>query len=84
VGDWFEGAPMIAIEIISPGNSAEEIQRKREAYLEEGAAEAWIVYPSTRVMDVFRKDGSYVRVSDVYDCALAGVLVDLRKILPAA
>ena len=60
-GEWFEGAPMIAIEIVSRGNSAEEIQRKRAAYLEEGAAEVWIVYPVSRVMDVFRKDGSYVR-----------------------
>ena len=49
---------MIAIEIISPGNSAEEIHRKREAYLEEGVAEVWIVYPVSRVMEVFRKDGS--------------------------
>lgn len=81
--EWFEGAPMIAIEIVSRGNSAEEIQRKREAYLEEGAAEVWIVYPVTRIMDVFRKDGSYVRVIDVYDCALIGVQVDLPKILSA-
>jgi Uma2 family endonuclease len=83
-GEWFEGAPMIAIEIVSRGNSAEEIQRKREAYLEEGAAEVWIVYPVSRVMDVFRKDGSYVRVTDIYDCILIGVQVDLRTILPAA
>lgn len=83
-GDWFEGASMIAIEIISRGNSAEDIQRKREAYLEEGAAEIWIVYPVGRVMDVFRKDGSYVRVSGIYDCALIGVQVDLRKILATA
>jgi Uma2 family endonuclease len=83
-GEWFEGAPMIAIEIVSRGNSAEDIQRKREAYLEEGAAEVWIVYPVSRVMDVFRKDGSYVRVVDVYDCASIGVQVELQKILPAA
>lgn len=83
-GDWFEGAPMIAIEIVSRGNSAEEIQRKREAYLEEGAAEVWIVYPANRGMDVFRKDGSYVRVTDAYDCALIGVQVNLPKILPTA
>ncbi len=83
-GDWFEGSPMIAIEIISRGNSADEIDRKTEAYLEEGAAEVWIVYPSRHIMKVFRKDGSYVRVTDVYDCPLIGVQVDLQKILPAA
>src|SRR5277367_3633394 len=52
VGEWFEGSPMIAIEIVSAGNSAEEIDRKTEAYLEEGAAEVWIVYPGTRTMKV--------------------------------
>jgi Uma2 family endonuclease len=83
-GEWFEGAPMIAIEIISRGNSADEIDRKTEAYLDEGAAEVWIVYPERRIMKVFRKDGSYVRVIDVYDCALIGVQVDRGKILPAA
>jgi Uma2 family endonuclease len=81
--DWLEGAPMIAIEIISAGNSAEEIDRKTEAYLEEGAAEFWIVYPGTHTMKVFRKDGAIIRVTDVYDCALIGLQVDLRKILPA-
>jgi Uma2 family endonuclease len=75
---------MIAIEIISRGNSADEMDRKTEAYLEEGAAEVWIVYPSRQIMKVFRKDGSYVRVTDVYDCALIGVKVDLQKILATA
>jgi Uma2 family endonuclease len=84
VGEWFEGAPMIAIEIVSAGNSAEEIDRKTEAYLEEGAAEVWIVYPGTRTMKVFHKDGSIIRVTGIYDCALIGLHVDLRKILPAA
>ncbi len=82
--DWFEGAPMIAIEIISRGNSADEIDRKTEAYLDEGAAEVWIVYPGRHIMKVFRKDGSYVRVTGIYDCALIGVPVDLSKILPAS
>lgn len=54
VGEWFEGAPMSAIEIVSPGNSAEEIHRKRETYLEEGAAEFGSRIRS-RIMDVFRK-----------------------------
>jgi Uma2 family endonuclease len=83
-GDWFEGAPMIAIEVVSRGNTAEEINRKTELYLQEGAAELWIVYPSSRSMNVFRKDGSYLRVTGVYDCELLGLQVDLPKILPAA
>ena len=48
VSGWFQGAPMIAIEIVSRGNTAEEIDRKVNAYLQEGAAEVWVVYPATR------------------------------------
>jgi Uma2 family endonuclease len=81
---WFVGAPMIAIEVVSPGNSAEEINRKTQIYLEDGSSEVWIVYPSDHSMNVFRKDGSYARVTGVYDCALIGLQVDLVKILPAA
>jgi Uma2 family endonuclease len=84
VGEWFEGSPMIAIEIVSPGNLAQEIDRKTEAYLEGGAAEVWIVYPGTRTMKVFRKDGAIFRVTGIYDCALIGLQVDLPKILPSA
>jgi Uma2 family endonuclease len=81
-GEWFEGAPMIAIEIISRGNTAEEVDRKTDAYLEEGAAEVWVVYPGTRSMQVFRKDGALVRVSGTYDCESIGLQVDLQKLLP--
>ena len=36
-------APEICIEIVSPGNSQEEIDRKIELYLAKGALEVWIV-----------------------------------------
>ena len=54
---WFEGSPMIAIEIASRGNTAEELELKTALYLEQGAAEVWIVYPKTRTMVISRQDG---------------------------
>jgi Uma2 family endonuclease len=78
--DWFQGAPMIAIEIVSRGNSAEEIDRKVGAYLEEGGAEVWVVYPATRSMTVFRKDQT-LRVTDTYRCELIGLVVKLGELL---
>ena len=78
--EWIEGAPMIAIEIASRGNTDEEIDRKVEAYLEEGAAEVWIVRPKTASMMVYRKD-SAVRITGVYDCELIGIPVDIPKLL---
>jgi Uma2 family endonuclease len=47
-GKYFEGAPAIAIEVISPGNTAKRIDAKAELYFECGALEVWRFYPKTR------------------------------------
>jgi Uma2 family endonuclease len=83
IAEWFQGAPMIAIEIVSRGNTAEEIDRKVGAYLEEGSAEVWVVYPATGSMTVFRKDQT-LRVTDTYRCELIGVVVKLDELLTVA
>ena len=80
VSRWFQGAPMIAIEIVFPGNTAAQIDRKVWAYLQEGSAEVWVVYPETRSMMVFRKD-QMLRVTDTYHCELIGVVVKLDELL---
>jgi Uma2 family endonuclease len=56
--DWFQGAPMLAIEIASRGNKADEIEKKIATYLEEGSAEVWIVYPKTHSMTVVQKENT--------------------------
>lgn len=80
VSRWLQGAPMIAIEIVSPGNTAEEIDRKTEAYLEEGAAEVWVVYPKRHKMNVMRKDAT-LRVTGEYRCGLIGVTANLAELI---
>jgi len=80
VSEWLQGSPTIAIEIVSRGNTAEEIDRKVGAYLQEGSAEVWVVYPKTRCMMVFRKDET-LRVTHTYRCELIGVVVKLDELL---
>nr|VFJ66000.1 MAG: Putative restriction endonuclease [Candidatus Kentron sp. FW] len=41
--DPFEHAPDICVEIVSPGNSAVEMEQKIAAYLQRGALEVWLV-----------------------------------------
>jgi len=41
----FLHAPVLAIEVVSPGNTALEIVRKRELYLSTGAKAVWVIYP---------------------------------------
>ncbi|HME07838.1 MAG TPA: Uma2 family endonuclease [Bryobacteraceae bacterium] len=81
--DWFQGAPMLAVEIVSPGNRAEEIERKIAVYLEEGAAEIWIVYPKTRSMTVVQKEKT-LRSHGDYHCELIGVTVKADDLKPAS
>jgi Uma2 family endonuclease len=45
---YYQGAPLIAIEVISPGNTAEAVERKLAKYFENGACEAWVAYSKTR------------------------------------
>lgn len=74
--DWMQRAPMIAIEVISAANRPEHIDKKTAAYLEQGAAEVWVIYPDTPSMSVFRKE-SWERVTESYHSQLLGITVQL-------
>src|SRR5680860_309761 len=43
---YSDEAPDLAVEIVSPGNSRSEIDRKLSIYLGAGVRSAWIVYPN--------------------------------------
>ena len=74
--DWLQGAPMIAIEMASRGNTPEELERKRVLYLEHGAAEVWIIYPKTRTMLISRRAGSeHIEATADYRRELLGITV---------
>ena len=74
--DWMQRAPMIAIEVISAANRPEHIDKKTAAYLEQGAAEVWVIYPDTPSMCVFRIE-SWERVTESYHSQLLGITVQL-------
>ncbi len=44
----FQGAPELAIEVVSPTDTARHLKRKVDAYLEGGSRSVWIVYPDAR------------------------------------
>ena len=41
------GAPDIAVEVVSPSNTAAEMERKVAEYLAAGSQRVWVVYPPT-------------------------------------
>lgn len=54
---WITRAPDLAVEVISPSNRAAEMRRKIRNYFESGAAEVWVVYPSTRGIELHGPTG---------------------------
>ncbi len=57
-----QGAPALAIEVVSPPDLAEGLTQKVKQYLAAGAKAAWVFYPKTRDVQVFRADGgSFIR-----------------------
>jgi Uma2 family endonuclease len=57
VGDaqgYFPGAPDLAAEVVSPGDSVGEVEEKVEEWLDAGASLVWIVSPKLRTVTVYR------------------------------
>jgi Uma2 family endonuclease len=50
------GAPLLAVEILSPSDKQEEIIEKIDLYLGAGTALVWIVEPRFRTVTVYRPD----------------------------
>jgi len=59
---YLEGAPAIAIEVVSPSNSAQDLDVKTELYFEHGAREVWRFYPKTRHFAIHTGSASQIRV----------------------
>ena len=53
-----DGAPAFAVEVISPSNSAQDMAKKTQQYLQAGCSIVWIVYPSLRVVEIHSASGS--------------------------
>ncbi|MCS6939841.1 MAG: Uma2 family endonuclease [Roseiflexaceae bacterium] len=51
---FFEGPPDLAVEVVSPNDTAEDVEAKVLDYLEAGAKMVWIVRPRTRTVTVYR------------------------------
>jgi Uma2 family endonuclease len=51
---FLDGAPDLAVEVLSPGNTVEEIHDKLVEYFENGTRLAWIIHPSEHYVLVYR------------------------------
>jgi len=54
---YWELSPDLAVEVVSPTDSAAHIQAKVQEYLEAGTRLVWVVYPRTQTVVVYRPSG---------------------------
>jgi len=52
-----EGPPALAVEVISPSNTAQDIAKKTQQYLQAGCHRVWLVYPALRLVEVHTTAG---------------------------
>jgi Uma2 family endonuclease len=61
---YFEGAPELAVEVVSPSDSAEDLQIRVRQYLSTGAKQVWVVYSKTKDVHVFELGRTAVLSAD--------------------
>jgi Uma2 family endonuclease len=83
---WVKIPPDLAVEVVSPNDSAEEIEEKFDDYREAGIPLVWVIYPKARKARVFRLSGPLVELEedDVLsgEDVIPGFSCPLREILP--
>ena len=53
-----EGAPTLAVEVLSPRNRTEDTVKKMHQYFDAGCRSVWLVYPTLRLVEIHsRMDG---------------------------
>ena len=53
-----EGAPALAVEVISPNNRSEDIVKKTQQYLGAGCKTVWIIFPKLRFAQIHSATGT--------------------------
>jgi Uma2 family endonuclease len=52
----FQGAPDLAIEVVSPSDTAKHLRRKVDAYLKAGSTSVWIVFPEAQSVSIHTRE----------------------------
>ncbi len=81
---FFNGAPDLAVEVMSPEDTVEQVEEKVLDYLRAGTKLIWVVHPKTQTITVYRSL-SNIRVLTLDDSlegeeVLPGFTVPLKEI----
>lgn len=66
---YWEIAPDLVVEVVSPNDSAADVQDKIEEWLNAGVRRVWVVYPDTQTIHIYRslKDVNVLKPGDRLD-----------------
>ena len=66
VKGFFQGAPDLAVEVVSPGDRPSEVMAKAQDWLQAGCPMVWVVDPETRNVSVYssRKEVAILTAAD--------------------
>jgi Uma2 family endonuclease len=59
---YFDGAPDVAIEVMSPSDTWSQVNAKVDAWLSAGCRSCWVVDPETRTVTIHRTPNVVVRL----------------------
>lgn len=88
---FYQGAPDLAVEVVSPSETFQDVQEKIEEYLAHGVELIWIVRPKQMTITVYRpqhelkvlRGGDSLDGADVipgFNCLVEDILGDLPEI----
>ncbi|MBI1925496.1 Uma2 family endonuclease [Candidatus Poribacteria bacterium] len=66
---YWEGAPDLAVEVISPGDTYTEVAEKVDEWLAAGCSMVWVLNPRRRTVEVYRSpdDFKVLTANDILD-----------------
>jgi Uma2 family endonuclease len=81
VDEYLFGAPDNVIEVLSPSNTAIEINDKRSTCLENGCSSFWVVDPRQRTISVTEGDVTrHYGETACFSCDALGATISVREI----
>ncbi|NJK61871.1 MAG: Uma2 family endonuclease [Synechococcaceae cyanobacterium SM2_3_1] len=66
---FFQGSPDLAVEILSPGNTVEEMHEKIVEYFQNQTRLVWVIHPDERYVLVYHQPepDQFLRIEDALD-----------------
>ncbi len=74
---WYAATPDLAIEVVSPSDKAEDLDRRVYQYLGAGSHAVWVVYPETRHVMVYQAGGTALDLREGDALTVPGLLPEL-------